>query len=102
MWSARCRRRRSRTSARATSCSTAPGPPRLVGPQAHAAGDAVALDLAGAAGDRGHDRLPVAEAHDALSGEAVPRADLHAQPGGGNVGLRALELGHRAFPAARL
>ena len=66
------------------------------------AGDAVALDLAGAAGDRGHDRLPVAEAHDALGGEAVPRADLHAQQGGGDVGLRALELGHRAFPAARL
>ena len=27
---------------------------------------------------------------------------LLAEPGGGDVGLRALELGHRAFPAARL
>ena len=48
--------------------------------QAEVAGDGVALDLAGAAGDGGDDRLAVAEAHHALGREAVPGEDLHPPP----------------------
>src|SRR4051794_9528509 len=82
----------------------ASGAPRRssVGAQAHAAGDAVALDLTGASGDRRYDGLAVAEAHDAFGGEPVPGTDLHAQPGRRDVGLRTLELRHRTLARARL
>src|SRR6202044_391302 len=68
--------------------------PGSVGTQAHRAGDGVELDLAGTAGDSGDDGFTPAKAHDALSGEAVPSEDLHAETGRGDVGFRPLQLGH--------
>ncbi len=47
-------------------------------------------ESAGPAGDRGHDRFPVAEAHDRVGGKAVSGADMHAQPGRGDVGPPSL------------
>src|SRR5204862_5739717 len=59
-------------------------------PQSHRACDGVSLDLAGAARDRGDDRFPVTEAHDALGGEAMAGEDLHAETGRRDVPVRAL------------